>query len=596
MQSTLTQEIDHAAHLRFYSDPQDNIDVWMNIVAQRVNASSMAVWLQPDSTPLIFNEITHCFSEQFAEALGQVWDTQQGVMFELGKSRYALFCPIQWQEQIFAVAFSEVIVDKPTLLPGILNEMQWSSAWLIPAKLDRQNQELHHLTQHNQDMLSLFSELFAESDPDLALQGFVSRLAILLNVDRVFLGEINVKKAKISHVSGLSLPKNETEWVSQIQNAMLEAADQNNSLVWSVEKFLITKVHHTIAIQKQLADIATALVRDQAQNILGAITVERDNGEPLSAEQQKLLETLGVLLGPALLIQKKNMASLPKLIKERIQKQGQSFRKNRTLHVICGVLILSVIAINTIKLPYRLAGDAVVEAAKIQTLSAPFDGFIKSINARPGDAIAQQQILVTLEDRELILQQLRWQAEIAKLNTTYQEAIGLFDRTKQSEVEAELLVAQTELNIVQTKLSKTQITAPFTALLVEGDLRQRIGDVVSQGEPLMSIAPANEFQLQIQIPEAKIEDVVLGTKGDLYLNAFPQDKWQVEITRIIPNSQYNEGEAFFMVEAKLTSDSELLRPGLRGVAKLDIDKRTIWTLMTQDISAWLRQKMWAIWG
>lgn len=593
---SLAEQVGLAERQRFFQQDDNKFHLWMGLVGQRLNTKKIAYWYDYSDSPTVLNNSIHSFPADLDDLLKQVWHSKQGAILELNKHQYALICPAVWEGQTLALIYAEVNSQDSKQLSDFLFELQWSTAWLTAFEFDKKLQQQRAELFKNQSVLSLFAEIFAENDASLSLQAFVAKLSMLLNVDRAYLGFLEKNTIDIKFISGMEIPKNKTEWISDIATVMHEALDQNNLVYAPKISHLISVLHEKVRLKKHITSIATCIVRDHQQKPLGAITIERDSGDELVDKEIRLLEAVGLVLGPALEMQRKVSLSLWSLWRERVRRHTKSWWQNRILQGWSALILVIIISLNVIHIPYRLSGDAVVEAAQTQTISAPFDGFIKTINAVPGDVVEQGTAVINLDDRELLLEQVRWGAEINKLNTTYQQAVALFDRTKQREISAELNVANTELQLIESKINRAIITAPFDALVIDGDLRQRIGDVVSQGEPLISIAPANRFQIRVEIEERKIEEIMNGTNGTLYLNAFPNIDWPIEVIRIIPNSQYKDGKAYFIVEASMNTDASMLRPGLRGIVKLSVEERSIMTILTQDMIAWFRQMIWAVWG
>ena len=79
-------------------------------------------------------------------------------------------------------------------------------------------------------------------------------------------------------------------------------------------------------------------------------------------------------------------------------------------------------------------------------------------------------------------------------------------------------------------------------------------------------------------------------------SAFPDQQWPIEVIRIVPNTQFEDGQAFFRVEAQLSGQTAQLLPGLRGAAKLDIDERPFIEVISRDVVEWVQLKLWAFWG
>ena len=71
-----------------------------------------------------------------------------------------------------------------------------------------------------------------------------------------------------------------------------------------------------------------------------------------------------------------------------------------------------------------------------------------------------------------------------------------------------------------------------------------------------------------------------------------QQLFPFEIGRITPVSEPREGRNRFRVEANLTEDISLLRPGMEGTGKILIDKRTLQWIWTHEIVEWFQLWFW----
>ena len=65
--------------------------------------------------------------------------------------------------------------------------------------------------------------------------------------------------------------------------------------------------------------------------------------------------------------------------------------------------------------------------------------------------------------------------------------------------------------------------------------------------------------------------------------------------KITPVSTAEEGRNFFQVEAKMNETSDLLRPGMEGVAKITIERRKLIWIWTHNLVDWLRLTFWSLW-
>ena len=57
-----------------------------------------------------------------------------------------------------------------------------------------------------------------------------------------------------------------------------------------------------------------------------------------------------------------------------------------------------------------------------------------------------------------------------------------------------------------------------------------------------------------------------------------------------------DGQNLFRVEAKLAQISASMRPGMEGVAKVDIDERNLFWIWTRELRNWVTLSLWKWFG
>ena len=76
------------------------------------------------------------------------------------------------------------------------------------------------------------------------------------------------------------------------------------------------------------------------------------------------------------------------------------------------------------------------------------------------------------------------------------------------------------------------------------------------------------------------------------LSAFPDRQIEVVVKSITPVTQAAEGRNYYNVEASLSDDKGILRPGMEGVAKINIsEERLVW-IWSREMINWLRLWAW----
>jgi hypothetical protein len=83
--------------------------------------------------------------------------------------------------------------------------------------------------------------------------------------------------------------------------------------------------------------------------------------------------------------------------------------------------------------------------------------------------------------------------------------------------------------------------------------------------------------------------------GRIALAALPGSPRPVRVERVTPVASAAEGRTFFRVEARLEGSPASLRPGMEGVAKIDVGRRRLLRIWTLPLVDWLRLQLWSWW-
>ena len=130
-------------------------------------------------------------------------------------------------------------------------------------------------------------------------------------------------------------------------------------------------------------------------------------------------------------------------------------------------------------------------------------------------------------------------------------------------------------------------------MVVRGDLSQSLGAPVAKGDVLYEIAPVDGYRIILEVDERDIAYVSRGRRGALALAALPGAALALEVQRITPVSTAEGGRNYFRVEASLDQPHDALRPGMEGVARVDVGRRQLLWIWTHGLVDWLRLQAWS---
>lgn len=438
-------------------------------------------------------------------------------------------------------------------------------------------------------VLELLAKALNGSNFRTASVAVVNELAKSLGCERVSLGLRGLGKLKVCAISNTVDIERRQLSVRAIESAMQEALQVNSVVVYPMPGARVETtafMHAALAQSSGIGAICTIplVVRGEA---VGALLFERqDRFDPALIESAK---DAACFVGPVLEVQ--HRASRPfagKLItrRERLRKKSAKLPLTTKEFIAAGAcLALLLAALWPVTL--RVSSPARVEGAGQRVISAPVDGYIKSVERRPGERVSAGQLLVTLDSTDLAQTLDKWQIEYSKLDREYGDALGQEDAAAIVVARARLAQARAQVEQAERDLARSALVAPIDGVIVSSGLDESIGMPVRLGQELVTVAPEGAYRIVAEVDEQDIAMINDGQTGNVVFAALANQRLPVAVTRISPVARTIEQRNSFEVDAELESRNVSLYHGLTGVARIDIEKRplaaVIWLRVTQRV-------------
>ncbi|HTS52727.1 MAG TPA: HlyD family efflux transporter periplasmic adaptor subunit [Burkholderiales bacterium] len=446
-------------------------------------------------------------------------------------------------------------------------------------------------------ILQLLATVEAHERFTEAATAFATELAVTFGCERVSVGLSGRRHVRVEALSHSTEFHANQGLLRDIGAAMEEAIWQGATLVYPLPDGAqprVDRAHADLAQRHGSAWIGTIpLVK--AGRACGAITLERSSAGGIGRAELTLCENIAALLGP--LLEVKHAVDRPwpaKLFGALGEALAPFFGAGHlALKAGVGIALAVLLAAALIPTDYRVSAPARLEGEVQRVLVAPAEGYLKQAHVRPGDRVKAGQLVAELADEDLKLEERKAQSEVSQLENSYGSALVKQDRTEVAILGAKLDEARSQLALIQARLQRTQVQAPFDGLVITGDLTQSLGAPVKKGEALMTVAPEHDFRVILEVDERDIADVNIGKAGSLALSALPGDTFPLEVNRITPVATTAQGRNYFEVEAKLKGNAGELRPGLLGVGKVEAGSRSLLWIWTHRVSDWLRLTLWS---
>src|SRR5206468_1400017 len=116
---------------------------------------------------------------------------------------------------------------------------------------------------------------------------------------------------------------------------------------------------------------------------------------------------------------------------------------------------------------------------------------------------------------------------------------------------AERDAAAAEMKLIQWKIDHAVVRSSIDGVVLDGDLRDKIGAAVKLGDHLMVVGQPTNLRAELRVPERDIQDVreavARGGMGDLAVTSAPSEHVPFKIERIVPSTEVKEGDTFYKV-------------------------------------------------
>lgn len=478
---------------------------------------------------------------------------------------------------------------------AVIDRIAWGCGW-IEALLRRRSVSLGDRIGTVMELLAtgLHHDRFQEAATAVATE-----FAGVFGCERVSIGFRRGSHVKLAALSNSAAFGKRANLVRAIELAMEESTDQQAIIVVPAldGQEQIVRAHQALSREHGQNAICTVPLTE-GNRVLGAITLERPADKPFDPPSIQLCEHIGVLLGPVLKLKRDEdrwiaRKALDSLIAFLVRLFGPR-------HVALKLSALAAVAVVAFLVfargDYRVTADGSLEGTIQRALAAPVAGYLSDAQSRAGDIVKAGQVMATLDDRDLRLERLKWATQRAKQQREYSDALAKQELAKAQVLRTQIEQADAQLTLLDEQLSRLKITAPFDGVVVSGDLSQQLGAPVERGNTLFEVAPLKEYRIVLKVDERDIVDVAPGLSGELVLSSAPDRGFPFQVEKITPVSTPQEGRNFFRVEARPTSgNTEVLRPGMQGVAKITIDERRLAWIWSHKVVHWLRMFIWSWW-
>lgn len=443
--------------------------------------------------------------------------------------------------------------------------------------------------------LDLMAQVDTEKNFLAAALALCNGVATHFHCDRVSLGWLERGYIRLRAISRTEKFDRQMAAALALEKAMEECLDQDDEVVVPApdSATVVTRDHAAFLTEQKVAHICSLPVRLDGGPV-AVLTCERQSDAFHEIELQQLrlcCDQTARRLG--------DLKHHDRWFGARWAGAAKDFcarmvGPQHTWSKVLAIFIAALLAVFLfVKVEYRVEGNFILRSDEVAYLTAPFDGYIDQVQARPGDVVSPRGVLLSLDTSDLELEESAALADLQRYQREAEKA-----RASQSLAEmriSEALAAQSQarLDLVRYRLEQASIKAPFRGVVAEGDLRERLGAPVKQGDPLFKIARIDTLFVEADISEKDIHEILGRRDGEIAFVSQPKLKYPVRIERIEPSASPKKEDNVFVVRCSFVDGPEpWWRPGMSGLCKLNVEKRTLAWIFTHRTIDFLRMLFW----
>jgi len=421
-----------------------------------------------------------------------------------------------------------------------------------------------------------------------------------LGCEQVVMGLATGRRVRILSISGLDDINRRSPGVGRIRAAMEECLDLDKPIVcqnerdWEGESLASNhRLHQQWQSSARGACIASIPLHS-GEDCTAILSLRRRADEPFRQELIADITATVEPFAPAMLLVKRAHRGLFRHVLD----SGGGFVRALTTSGRKGLKVLTALACLAAlwfcfgSLDYEVVVPAKVTPKLQRQVAVPYDGRLIETCVEISDVVRAGEVLCRFDQRDLLLQRKQLRAQYAVHEREYMRALATEEPVEARLVDAQKRLIQTQLDIVERRLEQTLPRAPFDGVIISGDLRKQVGGVLAQGAPLFDIAPLDQWSLEMDIPQNVSGELGAGLKGRFASHARPEDAQQFELTRLRPSAEIRNGENVYVAEATVDLNAEWMRPGMEGVAKVQVGRRKVWWVASHKVLDYLRLHFW----
>ena len=438
-------------------------------------------------------------------------------------------------------------------------------------------------------IMELVSKIEKSDTVKSATELVSNELVSLLGCDSVAMAIFKKRKLKLQAISGIEKIDRSSRSCRDYQQALYESAVRDQQGTYPAHEvdnghLLLAHKQLTSTVQSQSAISQPLSIDDQ--DTIGSWIFTGTQTHIASEHFARFVDTATPHVATALELLGRSEKSRLKRAWELVRRKTKWFTR-----LMIPISIIAIYFLMLVPITYKVRCNCTVEPVLRRFAVAKFDGLVETGFVEPGDLVEKDQVLAEIDGRTIRWELLGVTSE--RKQSLRQREIELAERnipkTLLAELENRRLTA--EEAVLKYKQDHLKIRSPIAGVVLSGSLERAEAASVTTGQVLFEIGPIDPVKIEIAIAADEASQVKKGHPVTVWIEGQEDRPLKSEIARIHPRSETRDAKNIFVAELQFENPDETFRPGMKGVVRIDAEKRSLgWSLFHKPVN-YLRSRL-----
>jgi putative peptide zinc metalloprotease protein len=254
----------------------------------------------------------------------------------------------------------------------------------------------------------------------------------------------------------------------------------------------------------------------------------------------------------------------------------------------------------------KTTSDFLLEPQRRLEVKTPVAGLVREVNVREGDTVQAGSVLAVLHNPEIEAQAEMVAGQLSLAESSQRAALARSDFGASERYLQEIQRLGAEKAEADRKREELVLRAPFTGVIATPHIEQRLGEYLTEGEPLALLVDRQAMRARVLVRDWELEDVHQGAAVGLKLRSYPFQTFSGSIRQIMPaasserplaepNKVERKGQEltnFFEVVMEFPNPNGELKEGMTGTARISGKRYPVAIRALRAVWRWARNVIW----